>query len=50
MRNFREEYGEWALITGASSGIGLEYSIQLAAKQLNVVMVARRAERLEALA
>ncbi len=50
MRNFREEYGEWALITGASSGIGLEYSKQLAAKQLNVVMVARRAERLEALA
>jgi len=50
MRNFREKYGEWALITGASSGIGLEYSKQLAAKQLNVVMVARRAERLEALA
>ncbi len=50
MRNFREQYGEWALITGASSGIGLEYSKQLAAKQLNVVMVARRAERLEALA
>ena len=50
MRNFREEYGEWELITGASSGIGLEYRKQLAAKQLNVVMVARRAERLEALA
>ncbi len=49
MRNFREQYGEWALITGASSGIGLEYRKQLAAKQLNVVMVARRAERLEAL-
>ena len=50
MKNFREKYGEWALITGASSGIGWEYSKQLAAKQLNVVMVARRAERLEALA
>jgi len=50
MRNFKEDYGEWALITGASSGIGLEYSKQLAEKQLNVVMVARRAERLEALA
>ncbi len=49
MRNFTEKYGGWALITGASSGIGLEYSKQLAAKQLNVVMVARRAERLEAL-
>ncbi len=49
MRNFREKYGEWSLITGASSGIGLEFSKQLAAKQLNVVMVARRVERLEAL-
>lgn len=49
MRNFREKYGEWALITGASSGIGLEYSKQLAARQLNVALVARRAERLEAL-
>jgi len=50
MRTFREKYGEWALITGASSGIGSEYSKQLAAKELNVVMVARRSERLEALA
>ena len=44
MRNLREEYDEWALITGSSSGIGLEYSKQLAEKQLNVVMVGRRAE------
>ena len=50
MSNFKEKYGDWALITGASSGIGLEYSKQLAARKLNVVMVARRAERLEALA
>jgi len=50
MNNFKEKYGDWALITGASSGIGLEYSKQLAARKLNVVMVARRAERLEALA
>ena len=49
MGNFREKYGEWALITGASSGIGLEYSKQLAAKRLNVALVARRTDRLEAL-
>lgn len=42
--------GDWALITGASSGIGWEYSRQLAARGLNVVLVARREARLEALA
>ncbi len=50
MNTFSMKYGPWALVTGASSGIGSEYSKQLAAKELNVVMVARRSERLEALA
>lgn len=39
-----------ALITGASSGIGLEYARQLAARRLDLVVVARDRERLEALA
>lgn len=39
-----------ALITGASSGLGAEYARQLAARGMDVVLVARDREALEALA
>ena len=50
MALLKKKYGDWALVTGASSGIGKEFARQLAQQGINVVMVARREQLLDELA
>lgn len=47
LQDFRERYGPWAVVAGASEGLGAEFAAQLAARGLNLVLIARRGDVLE---
>ena len=46
---FAEKYGPWALIAGASEGIGASLADQLATRGLDLVLIARNGALLEEL-
>jgi uncharacterized protein len=50
IEQWQSKYGDYALITGASAGIGRAFAQQLAAKGLNLIIAARRLSKLQSLA
>lgn len=47
--NLKEKYGEWGIILGATEGVGKAFCEKIASEGMNVVMVGRREEMLNAL-
>jgi short-subunit dehydrogenase len=50
MTDFREKYGRWAVVAGASEGIGASLADQLAGRGLDLVLIARNGALLDEVA
>ncbi|KAG5438917.1 hypothetical protein PCANB_002247 [Pneumocystis canis] len=49
LERFQTKSGSWAIVTGASEGIGREFSLQLAQNRFNIILIARSKDKLKAL-
>lgn len=45
--SFASKYGPWAVVAGASEGLGAAFAAALAARGMNLLLLARRAEQLQ---
>ena len=50
MRDLRTRYGKWAVVAGASEGLGAAFAAELAKRGMHLLLVARRADALQAVA
>lgn len=46
LSNLKEKYGPWAIVTGATDGIGKEYARELARSGINIILMSRSIEKL----
>ncbi|XP_020277907.1 inactive hydroxysteroid dehydrogenase-like protein 1 [Pseudomyrmex gracilis] len=44
--DFRKQFGEWAIVTGSTDGIGKAYAKELAAKNMNLILISRNLDKL----
>lgn len=50
MSDFKARYGSWAIVAGASEGFGVAFAERLAARGMNLLLLARRGELLQKVA
>ena len=48
--NFAEKYGQWAIVTGCTQGIGRYYAEELAKRGMSMVLISRNKSKLDDLA
>jgi short-subunit dehydrogenase len=49
MHDFKSQYGPWAIVAGASEGLGAAFAEELAKRGLNLILLARRLDKLQVL-
>ncbi|XP_046816303.1 inactive hydroxysteroid dehydrogenase-like protein 1 [Vespa crabro] len=45
--NLRTKFGEWAVVTGSTDGIGKAYAMELATRNINLILISRSLDKLE---
>lgn len=49
MKDFKTKYGAWSIVAGASEGLGAAFAEALAKRGINLILLARRLDKLETL-